>query len=103
MQPSKYFTTISVIIHSYTLLGVVSIDEVVDRPPLFSAFEGNRSTGSGGGLQVNGDATIDGSVFTDGVAQYGGAVAVGTVATAPPPGKASIAALPASVQITNTL
>jgi hypothetical protein len=80
-----------------------------------STFSGNQADAQGGGLQVNGNATINDSELADNSAQQGGAIAVGTqladiirdrlevaAVTAPAPGKVSIAALPASVQITNT-
>jgi parallel beta-helix repeat protein len=44
-----------------------------------STFTGNLAGEQGGGLQVNGDATVNDSTLADNVAQQGGALAVGTV------------------------
>jgi parallel beta-helix repeat protein len=44
-----------------------------------SRFIGNLAGEQGGGLQINGDATINNSTLTDNVAQRGGAMAVGTL------------------------
>jgi hypothetical protein len=62
--------------------GTIPIPGLAMRPHLSvsgSRFIGNLAGEQGGGLQINGDATINNSTLTDNVAQRGGAMAVGTL------------------------
>ncbi len=79
-----------------------------------STFTANAADGQGGGLQVNGSATVNDSTLADNVAQQGGAMAVGTLLakiindalpaakTAQSTWTVAASAPPASVVITNT-
>ena len=79
-----------------------------------STFAGNLADENGGGLQVNGQATINDSTLADNVAQQGGAMAVGTqlasiikerldAANTMQPSLHAAQAVQSNVQVTNTI
>ncbi|HEX2243470.1 MAG TPA: hypothetical protein VHK27_09500, partial [Gammaproteobacteria bacterium] len=79
-----------------------------------STFAGNLADENGGGLQVDGQATINDSTLADNVAQQGGAMAVGTqlasiikerldTANTMQPSLHAAQAAQSSVQVTNTI